>query len=419
MILPLVINGISIVATVALVSRKYGSLINPIALFGGFLFIATFLTPLAYVLLHMLPASESAVNYTTILSSLYFVTIGATFLVQSSPFRSPIDLLVRLSRPFTTIGRFDLSLLGMGLLALQFVFVYVTIMIASGAGLMWLTNSREAYSYHRAQVGVWWSLALGILMLLFLAVIVRWGQTSKRVFLLAALFCFIALRLGSKGFALQYFIIAAFFVQYRIRPIRTWPLLCGSALLLCLLSIVQLAQGTADRLIDTLGYFDYFWHSARLIEGFGHRGFHFQYGAIMLSNLWFYLPRAVYPDKPLLYGLGLLDDWVYPGLAKHSRYTPGLLQWAVGYGDFGVMGVVGVAAVQGLITKGVFEYFLEHRDFVAFVLLIQVGFVYSIELFPRCPFPIYWLWFMAEGGMFWVLRALAPKASLAVARTAG
>jgi hypothetical protein len=307
----------------------------------------------------------------------------------------------------------------MGLLALQFIVAYITIMIASGAGVMWLTNPRKAYVFHRAGVGLWWSLALGILMLLFLAMIFRWGRTSLRVFLFAALFCFIALRLGSKGFALVYFVIGTFFVQYRIRAIRFWPLLFGSALLLC--SILQLVQGTADTLIDTLSYFDYFWHSARLIEGFGHRGFHFQYGAIMLSNLWYYVPRAVYPDKPFLYGLALIADWVYPGLfgVGHLRYTPGLLQWAVGYADFGVIGVVGAAAVEGLIMKGVFEYFLEHRNFVAFVLLAQLGFVYNVELFPNLPFPLFWVWFMAEAGIFWMVRALAPKASTAVTWTAG
>jgi hypothetical protein len=156
-----------------------------------------------------------------------------------------------------------------------------------------------------------------------------------------------------------------------------------------------------------MSYFDYFWHSARFIQEF--RRFGFQYGAITLSEVWYYVPRALYPAKPFEYGLALIDKWLYPGLAERFGYTPGLLQWVVGYGDFGVIGVVGAAAVEGLITKGVFEYFLEHRNFVAFVLLAQLGFVYNVELFLNCPFPIFWLWFMTQGLMVWTLRSLGRQ----------
>jgi hypothetical protein len=67
---------------------------------------------------------------------------------------------------------------------------------------------------------------------------------------------------------------------------------------------------------------------------------------------------------------------------------------------------VAAALVTAWISKAAFEYFLKNRDFVSFALMIQLGFVYYIELFPNAPFPIFWIWFLLQGAMFWTLGGL-------------
>ena len=403
----LAIHGTVVVSLVLLASRKYKTLLNPVSFFGAYFFVASVLSPLLFLQLKVLTISKSATDYAIFLSALYFATFGAAYLFNLSPLRLPLEAVARVSRPFAIADRSDLSLPGIGLLALQFVAIYAVLMAASGAGTMWLSDTRKAYQFHRGGVGIWWSLCQAALMLLFLTALFRWGNTRWKVFLQTILFFGLAFFLGSKASMLSYPVVAAFYTHFRVRRIRTSAVLLGSALLLFLVLALQLVQRTADTLADALRYFDYFTYSARFIERFHHLGF--QYGQIVASDLWYYVPRALYPEKPYVYGQNLLIGFMNPGFertVRHTGFTPGMLQWSVGYADFGAFGVVGAALVAAWISKAAFEYFLRNRDFVSFALVIQLGFVYYIELFPNAPFPIFWIWFLLQGAMFWTLGGL-------------
>lgn len=403
----LAIHGTVVVSLVLLVSRKYRTLLNPVSFFGAYFFVASVLSPLLFLQLKVLTISKSATDYAIFLSALYFATFGAAYLFKLSPLRLPLEAVPKLSRPFAIADRSDVSLPGIGLLAVQFVAFYVALMVASGAGLMWLSDTRKAYQFHRGGAGVWWSLCQATLMLLFLATLFRWGNKRRTIFLQTVLFSILAFFLGSKASILTYPVIAAFYTHFRIRRIRTRAILLGSALLLFLVLALQWIQSTAGTLSGALRYFDYFSYSARFIERFPH--FRFRYGQVVASDLWYYVPRALYPEKPYAYGQNLLIGFMNPGFestVRHTGFTPGMLPWSVGYADFGIFGVVGAALVTAWISKAAFEYFLKNRDFVSFVLLLQLGFVYYIELFPNAPFPIFWIWFLLEGAMFWILGGL-------------
>ncbi len=407
------LHGTLMIAVIFLVSRKYGSLLNPVSFFGGYFFVASVLSPLLFLHLHLFTASKNAINYTVLLSTLYFATLGATFLLTSSPLRKPLAAIVNMSRPFTIRSRTDLTAPATALLALQFVALYITLMITSGVGLMWLTNTREAYQYHRAAVGVWWSLSQATLMLLFLATLFRRAETRLNALFYTVAFATAAIFLGSKASALAYVVLAAFYIHYCISRIRTSTLALGSMVLAALFVALQLIQRTAANLLDALAYFDYFATSAAFLGRFHQFGF--RYGAVMLSNLWFYVPRALYPGKPFGYSGVLIVEWMHPGLAKRAGYTPGLLAWVPGYADFGAVGIILYAVVTAWVAKAAFERFLVYRDFLSLVLMAQLGFISYIELFPNAPFPIFWLWFMAEGLMFWTLKSLRPATLTMVA----
>jgi hypothetical protein len=194
-----------------------------------------------------------------------------------------------------------------------------------------------------------------------------------------------------------------FFVNFCIRRIRTRNILLAGAVVFCAALGLQQLQGTACTLKDTFTYFDYFRNSAMMIARF--QDFHFHDGMLTVSTLWYYVPRALYPGKPYAYGQNLIAEWMYRGGAKHG-YTPGMLQWSVGYADFGVLGVIAAGLLDGWIAKAAYEYLLKNRNLVSFAIMGQLGFIYYIQLFPPAPFPIFWLWFMAQGVMFWILRGL-------------
>src|SRR5208282_402305 len=163
------IHATIIIAVVVMVSLKYTTVLHPVSFFGAQFFLWSVLSPLLYLKLKLFGASRTTIDHTVLLSSLYFATLGMAYWLNFSPLRSPLRALVRVSRPFLITNRSDLTGLGMAVLALQFVAIYITLMVASGAGFLWLIDTREAYQHYKGGVGVWWSLAQATLLLLFVA----------------------------------------------------------------------------------------------------------------------------------------------------------------------------------------------------------------------------------------------------------
>ena len=247
-------------------------------------------------------------------------------------------------------------------------------MVASGAGWLWLTNTREAYTSYRGGVGIWWAMAQADFMLLFLVLLFRRRRTVLGVFVLAVVFAGIDLFLGSKASALSYPVVAMFFVNFCVCKIRARNILLVGIVVFCAALGLQRMQGTARTLKDTFTYFDYFRASATMIAHFWD--FHFRDGMLAASTLWYYVPRALYPGKPYAYGQNLIAEWMYQGAARRG-YTPGMLQWSVGYADFGVLGVIAAGLLDGWIAKAAYEYLLKNRNLVSFAIMGQLGFIYG------------------------------------------
>ena len=405
----LAIHATVMVVVTGLVWHKYRTAFNPVTLFAGFYALITGVIPYLMLSSKLARLLGTGFNDTVLFSSVYFAALGAAYLTKISPLRGPLTALVRVSRPFTVRDLGDVSIPAVAVLALEFVASYCALMIFSGAGTMWLTNTREAYSYHRAGVGVWWALALANLMLLFIVVLFRWGKSAKSAILLAGVFMLLGYRLGSKSYTIVYLAMAVFFVHFCRRRIGARLLLLVGVLLVALVAVLLFLQGSAENFKDIISSLDYFPNTARFISGFQHFGL--QYGNITLSNLWYYVPRALYPAKPFVYGQNLLTAWLHLGAAKQG-FTPGMLQWwVVGYADFGVLGVIAAGLVDGWISKAAYEYFLLKRNVESMVLLWQLGFLYVFVLFPNAPFPIFWAWFMAQGAIFWVVGSIKRSAS--------
>ena len=247
----LVLNATVIVAVVLLAARKYGTLLTPLTFFGGFWFVATVFAPVLYLRLKLFGLRTSAIDYSILLSVIYFAVLGIVFLLRFSPLGPLLSALTKVSRPFTLQDANDLTGIAIVFLALEFVATYCVLMVASGAGWLWLTNPRDAYSYYRIGSGVWWAMAQADLMLLFL-VLLFWRPLSVwKVFGLALIFAAVDLLLGSKATSLSYPIIGMLFANFCVRKTRTRAILLGGVMVFSAALALQLMQGTARTLQDT------------------------------------------------------------------------------------------------------------------------------------------------------------------------
>src|SRR6202034_3822393 len=103
------------------------------------------------------------------------------------PFRWRFHRLFRFSWPVELKRCSWLAVFGM---LCQFVLVYSILMVASGVGLLWITNSREAYQEHKSSVGVFYSLGQATLLLTFISAIFLKAKNFRYLFGTAAAFAF-------------------------------------------------------------------------------------------------------------------------------------------------------------------------------------------------------------------------------------
>lgn len=398
------INAIVILTCIWVATRKYGTLLNPVAFFGGFYLMAAVIGPMLFDNLGLFDdVTEKSVRYASGLSSLYFAAIGIAFAIRSSPFKAAFRWLFTvippLRRPVVGSRLAELWMIG------QFFVLFVLLMLASGVGLLWVTDTREAYARHRASVGVLWSLSEAILFLAFMGVIFRRVRSLTSLFINALLFAAISSFLGAKGVIAAFFVVALFYGHFLIRPISNKTVLFTGSGVLTLTLGAQLYQGTATSLLGTLLYFDYFTNTVALIDRF--KDFGFRYGMVTLSNLWYFVPRALYPAKPFVYSLVIADEFLYPGAAERG-YTPGMMQWAQGYCDFGIIGVILFGLFIGFLSKGAYELFLERKDIQSMALFFQIGTIYGIEMFSNAPLIVFFIWLLFQLVVIQFLSRLWP-----------
>jgi len=141
---------------------------------------------------------------------------------------------------------------------------------------------------------------------------------------------------GSKAGMLSVVVAVGVYYNFYVREFRTTECLLAVA---CGLPVVLLSpwlQGNFDSLRESLAYYDYFDNAARYVgraDRFGP-----PWGGTMLSTLWEYVPRALYPDKPYVYGNIVVNEYWFPGAAQEG-YTPGWLPWILLHLDVGVVDV--------------------------------------------------------------------------------
>ncbi|MGC9217038.1 hypothetical protein [Acidithiobacillus sp.] len=399
------LDAVTIVALVLGVNKKYGSPLNPVALNGGFCFVSYIIGSSVFRALGLVQISKHILDWSQILSTLSFLSFGVAYLLDFSPFDGALRFLRRCSSPFGAGVAVEKSGLAIPILLLEFCVAFLLLAAFSGAGLLWLSNPREAYQDHRSGVGVWWALSSAALYLAYFAFLLRHGKSVKRVFGGAFAFSACSYVLGSKGLILGYFLFGLLFVQYHlVRLSGRVVVLAGMSVAFAFIGL-EILFG-AGSLVNAVLYFDYMPNTQQFLDS---PEFSFQNGRLTLSSLWLYVPRALYPAKPHAYGAAAIDDMMDPGSSEEG-HTAGLTGWVIPYTDFGVAGVVFFAVFEAWVSKAAFELFLREKSLISFALAGQIGFPFGLTVFYNAPFPVFWLWLILHGAVVGLLT-LAGGAS--------
>jgi len=263
---------------------------------------------------------------------------------------------------------------------------FAALALFGGGGILWFTNTREAYINYRAGAGPFFALTQWLLAFAMLYYIWSTKPRALKLLLVLVFFCAAMYPLGSKNNILTLLVIGVAYYNFCVKRIPLLGFIVLVSLAVLAFLGLLLVQGSYQSLLEGTIYFrDYFDTTAQFIYRFDEFGF--RYGQGWLSSLWFYVPRGLYPDKPYEYGFTLFHQVLFPGAAAKG-HTPGLLTWSLAYLDFGVFGVFVNGLLVGMWQRAAYEYFLKHKEkFFAFVLMMQFS-IWSIWTFAPLVFLI-------------------------------
>lgn len=250
--------------------------------------------------------------------------------------------------------------------------LFIALILASGAGSLWLTDPRTAYQNNRVGVGFIYLMFQWSLIVLLLHYL--WTRRPQGTGLIFSL-CFysvLAYFTGSKSNILSGLVLVGIYYNFKINKIPNFLIFVSPFVVLFIFLTLLLLQGSFGDLASAISYFrDYTETTGLFLSRIDE--FEPLWGYGLLSDLWFYVPRSLFPQKPFEYGVVLIHQKLFPGAAELGA-TPGVLPWALAYLDFRIVGVFFSGLFSGFIRRGAYESFLSNRESIfAFVLMIQLS----------------------------------------------
>lgn len=350
--------------------NRYKTPLNPLTIFSatqiGLLTLTSGLVAIN------LPYSYTAddIIQTIFLSSVYLAGATLPYLIYGSLLSRLYGKVFYFFGLGSGIARRKFSSYKFFLLLIGSWLSFAGLMLLGGGGLFWLTNSREAYIEYRSGAGFFYASTQWFITFAMLYFI--WYKRPNTIKLsLTILFVFLPMYfLGSKNNMLLLIIIGIVYYNYYIKNISYLIFTEIFILITFLFFSILIFQGSFSSISEGMIYFrDYFDTTCQMLSRFNEFGF--RYGEGWVSSLWFYIPRALYPDKPYEYGITLIHQIIFPGAAEAGA-TPGMLYWSLSYLDFGIYGVIFEGLLVGMLQRACYEFYLKNRNnFFAFILAIH------------------------------------------------
>ncbi len=227
----------------------------------------------------------------------------------------------------------------------------------------WILSPRTGYQLYRTGAGQWYAFAITFLSVSMVLATV-YARSTYTVIAQAPIYLFGTYLLGSKGFIIDftaYLVIILAIRQFRyFKPFALVVLVASTALVAYNLASAVGGYG----LEEIASYSDYFVNAAKYYERYLDGSLPLYHGEIAFSSFWGLVPRALYPNKPYVYGVIKVIDVFYPGAAEASG-TPAFA--TVDYfADFGWLGVFFNGIVNPANVMNAFLYALVLPRLAAF-----------------------------------------------------
>ena len=254
---------------------------------------------------------------------------------------------------------------------------FIALALSTGGILDWLLNIRDSYISKRNGFGWLYALSVNFLAVAYYS----YGIFTKRIkyFLIGSFFFFsYSLVYGSKGVVVQNLIY--------LLIVLSWHKKLGLSRFIALTSIafIGIVFFNFDSLnFSVLNYFDHLVNGGIFYEDriFGNAKL-FD-GEIIGTSFWGYIPRALIPDKPYVYGILNIVEEYYPGGAE-SGNTPAFGGRVDLFADFGLLGFLffSIFSISPFIKAIILHIFFKHQNIGSNEIKVPVFFAGLILFGP-------------------------------------
>ncbi|VGO15606.1 hypothetical protein PDESU_04191 [Pontiella desulfatans] len=396
----LVIAGI----TLAFVRAQKWDFFTPHTYQSAFFVLLLVFFPALQLALGNFPEETKAIVKTNFMVLLYYCSFSLPFFL----FRRSPAAFGALRQKGTQHGRRVDVLVFLALGGM--VVCYGLLTWLSGFGLRnWLLYPRLGLQFYRGGVGPLFVGAQLLLVSAYFLILFFRAKTAKAIAATVVFFAFIAYFFGSKGGPLYVGFSGVAYYYFFFRRLSLPKLILAMSSLAVIFIIlfqthrvqwqsfkdnidsfpvpryvdfqqkdyVKTAMGDEEEQSTShavVSYADHYYYACLFFRDFGDQ-FHLCYGAEYVNALWTYVPRFIYPEKPMSFGLTeFVIEKYHPGLAAkgHGRVVGGKVfrRGIEGYLNFGVLGLVVAGLVKGVFAALAYRSFLANRDMVSFALVL-------------------------------------------------
>ena len=216
-----------------------------------------------------------------------------------------------------------------------FLFFLCFVLLTKDFGIInWILNPREGYQLHRVGVGHWYALSLLFLSVSY-TIIALYSKKLLYLIFVTFIYVYFVFLLGSKDSILSF--VTFFMVILWFRRSKYFTKILYITIPLGF--TVMLLNFNPKDTMDIVQYFDYYINSAMYYKAYFNNEIDLFYGQVWFTDFYGYIPRGLFPNKPYVYGILLINEHFFPGAAEATN-TPAFGGPIRYFADFGVVGVI-------------------------------------------------------------------------------
>lgn len=286
----------------------------------------------------------------SLMASFIFILVSIK-IIEKSKF-----LKIRLINYF---WNFNLRRDRMIICAILFLFLFFIsfIQLTKNFGFVnWIMDPRTGYQFFRSGSGHWYASSILFLSISYSILLINY----KKIFNLTLIFfvySLIVFSLGSKILILSFAI--SFLTVLWIRKVKYLNLFISISIFFGFFLVLK--NFNANELIDIVSYFDMYTIGAMYYKAYFQGEIDLFYGYIWLTSFYEYLPRAIFENKPYVYGIIYINEYFFPGMAELT-HTPHFGRVVESFADFGLIGILLFSIINPLSFLNTLALYIFFRN---------------------------------------------------------